>query len=183
MTSSVCAVYGPQLDLASLDPDVRRAGVEHARACIEIAATLGSRIIVGAFCGSGGRAFLPADERHEHLSRGAAELHEIGEMARKIDATLAVEALNRYENNLVNTLEDLVELVARADHPNVRALLDLFHASIEQADLTRAIRPGPARRSCTVTRSTTLGALPAAAACPGEKSSGRCRRPAMTEPS
>jgi D-psicose/D-tagatose/L-ribulose 3-epimerase len=140
MTSSVCAVYGPQLDLASLDPDIRRAGVEHARACIEIAATLGSRIVVGAFCGSGGRAFLSAEERDERLSRGAAELHEIGEMAKSIDATLAVEGLNRYENNLVNTLEDLVALVDRVDHPNVRALLDLFHASIEQADLTRAIR-------------------------------------------
>lgn len=139
MTSSVCAVYGPQLDLASPDPDVRSAGVEHARACIEIAGTLGSRIVVGAFCGSGGRAFLTADERDERLSRGAAELHEIGEMAKTVDATLAVEGLNRYENNLVNTLEDIVELAERADHPNVRAHLDLFHASIEQADLTRAI--------------------------------------------
>jgi D-psicose/D-tagatose/L-ribulose 3-epimerase len=145
MTSSVCAVYGPELDLASPDPDVRRAGVEHARACIEIAATLGSRIVVGAFCGSGGKAFLSAEERDERLSRGAAELHEIGEMARKVDATLAVEGLNRYENNLVNTLEDLVGLVERADHPNVRALLDLFHASIEQANLTHAIREAGAR--------------------------------------
>jgi D-psicose/D-tagatose/L-ribulose 3-epimerase len=140
MTSSVCAVYGPELDLASPDPDVRRAGVEHARAGLDLAGTLGSRIVVGAFCGSGGRAFLSADERDERLSRGAAELHEIGEMASAVDVTLAVEGLNRYENNLVNTLEDLVELVERADHPNVRALLDLFHASIEQADLTRAIR-------------------------------------------
>jgi len=140
MTSSVCAVYGPELDLASPDPDIRRAGVEHARACIEIAATLGSRIVVGAFCGSGGRVFLSAEERDERLSRGAAELHEIGEMARKVDVTLAVEGLNRYENNLVNTLEDLVLLLERADQSNVRALLDLFHASIEQADLTRAIR-------------------------------------------
>jgi D-psicose/D-tagatose/L-ribulose 3-epimerase len=140
MTSSVCAVYGPALDLASPDPDIRRAGVQHARACIEIAATLGSRIVVGAFCGSGGRAFLSAEEREERLSHGAAELHEIGELAKQVEATLAVEGLNRYENNLVNTLEDLVELVKRADHPNVRALLDLFHASIEQADLTRAIR-------------------------------------------
>ena len=140
MTSSVCAVYGPQLDLASPDRDVRRAGVEHARACIEIAAKLGSQIVVGAFCGSGGKAFLSARERDERLNRGAAELHAIGEMAREVDATLAVEGLNRYENNLVNTLEDLVALVERADHPNVRALLDLFHAGIEEADLTRAIR-------------------------------------------
>ncbi len=140
MTSSVCAVYGPELDLASPDADIRRAGVEHARACIEIAATLGSRIVVGAFCGSGGRAFLSTEERDESLRRGAGELHEIGEMANKVDVVLAVEGLNRYENNLVNTLEDLVELVERADHSNVRALLDLFHASIEQADLTRAIR-------------------------------------------
>jgi D-psicose/D-tagatose/L-ribulose 3-epimerase len=114
--------------------------VEHAQACIEIAGTLGSRIIVGAFCGAGGRRFLSSEERDERLSRGAAELHEIGELAKAVNATLAVEGLNRYENNLVNTLEDLVELVERADHPNVRVLLDLFHASIEQSDLTRAIR-------------------------------------------
>ena len=149
MTSSVCAVYGPELDLASPDPDVRRSGLEHARACIEIAGTLGSAIVVGAFCGSGGRGFLSGEERRERLSRGAAELHEIGEIARKVDTTLAVEGLNRYENNLVNTLEDVVGLVHRADHPNVRALLDLFHAGIEEADLTRAIREaGPHIAHC-----------------------------------
>jgi D-psicose/D-tagatose/L-ribulose 3-epimerase len=145
MTSSVCAVYGPELDLASPDAGTRRGGVEHARACIEIAATLGARIVVGAFCGSGGRRVLPAGERDERVNRGAAELHEIGEMARRADVTIAVEGLNRYENNLVNTLEDVVGLVERADHPNVSALLDLFHASIEQADLVGAIRNAGAR--------------------------------------
>jgi D-psicose/D-tagatose/L-ribulose 3-epimerase len=140
MTSSVCAIYGPDLDLASPNPEVRRAGVDHAHACIEIAGTLGARIVVGAFCGAGGRTLLSPAGREESLKRGAAELHAIGELAGEVDATIAVEGLNRYENNLVNTLEDVVDLVQRADHPRVRAVLDLFHASIEQADLGRSIR-------------------------------------------
>lgn len=140
MSSSVCAVYGPELDLASPEADVRRAGVEHARACIEVAGTLGAGIVVGAFCGSGGRQVLTAAESSERIRRGAAELHEIGELARRSNVTIAVEGLNRYENNLVNTLEDVVALVQRADHPNIAALLDLFHANIEQFDLIGAIR-------------------------------------------
>jgi D-psicose/D-tagatose/L-ribulose 3-epimerase len=140
MSSSVCAVYRAELDLASPDAVVRRAGFEHARACLEIAGSLGAGIVVGAFCGSGGRKVLDGAEREERISRGAVELHEIGELAHAADVTIAVEGLNRYENNLVNTLEDIVDLVQRADHPNVAALLDLFHASIEQADLIGAIR-------------------------------------------
>jgi D-psicose/D-tagatose/L-ribulose 3-epimerase len=140
MTASVCAVYGPELDLASPEPAVRRAGTEHARACIETAEALGAKIVVGAFCGSGGRVVLSEDERTERLGQGAAELHELGRMAGEAGVTLAVEGLNRYENNLVNTLEDVADLVVRADHPRVRALLDLFHAGIEQTDLAGAIR-------------------------------------------
>jgi len=139
MTASVCAVYSPERDLAHPDAAVRRAGLEHAGDCIAAAGAIDARLVVGAFCGAGGREVLAA-ERLERLERGASALQEVGEMAREAGVTIAVEALNRYENNLVNTLADIASLVERVDHPSIGIHLDLFHASIEESDLSGAIR-------------------------------------------
>jgi D-psicose/D-tagatose/L-ribulose 3-epimerase len=74
------------------------------------------------------------------MERGASALQEVGELAREAGVTIAVEALNRYENNLVNTLADIASLVERVDHPSLGIHLDLFHANIEESDLCGAIR-------------------------------------------
>lgn len=145
LTSSVCAVYGPERDLAAPDPHVRSAGREYARACIETANAIGARLIVGAFCGAGGRVLVSPSERAERIARGAAELHEVAEMAQDAGVTIAVEGLNRYENNLVNTIADVVDLVDRSEHSNIGVHLDLFHANIEESGLSRAIRNAGSR--------------------------------------
>ena len=55
---------------------------------------------------------------------------------------LLFEPLNRYETNLVNTVEDGVRLVRSLATDNVKLLVDLFHMNIEEADVPAAIRAG-----------------------------------------
>jgi len=139
MSASVCAIFSADRDLACPDAESRRAGLDHARTCIATAVAIGATLVVGAFCGAGGRDVV-FDEREERFERGATALFEIGELAREAGVTVAVEALNRYENNLVNTTADLVLLTEQLDHPNVGIHLDLFHANIEEASVAGAIR-------------------------------------------
>ena len=47
---------------------------------------------------------------------------------------MGLEALNRFECYLVNTMDDLCDLVRRVGHPNIKAMYDTFHANIEEAD-------------------------------------------------
>ena len=52
---------------------------------------------------------------------------------------LALEIVNRYESNLINTVEQALELLRRIGSNNVFLHLDTFHMHIEEADMGRAL--------------------------------------------
>ena len=68
------------------------------------------------------------------------ELTALGEHARAVGATLLLEPLNRYEDHMVNTLAQAVDLIRAVDLPSVRVVADFFHMSIEEADVDASIR-------------------------------------------
>lgn len=140
MSSSVCGLFSAQRDLSSLDPSIRAAGMDHLRACIDIAAGIGASVVVGAVCGVGGTHLVSAEERAERTAVAGAELAIAGDHARAVGVRIGVEALNRYENNFLNVAAQTEQVVDAAGHPAVGFHMDLFHAYIEEADLAAAIR-------------------------------------------
>ena len=48
--------------------------------------------------------------------------------------TIGLEALNRFECYLVNTMAGLSAHLEAIGHPNIRAMYDTFHSNIEEAD-------------------------------------------------
>ena len=69
-------------------------------------------------------------------------LAELGDHARQYGAPLLYEPLNRYETNLVCTIQDGVDLLQASSANNAKLLADLFHMNIEEVDLADAIRVG-----------------------------------------
>jgi D-psicose/D-tagatose/L-ribulose 3-epimerase len=53
--------------------------------------------------------------------------------------TIALEPLNRFESDLVNTAEDVMRLIADINHPAAKVMLDGFHMSIEERNVEQAI--------------------------------------------
>ncbi len=53
---------------------------------------------------------------------------------------IAVEPLNRFESDLVNTAEDVMRLIKDINHPAAKVLLDAFHMNIEEPEIENAIR-------------------------------------------
>jgi D-psicose/D-tagatose/L-ribulose 3-epimerase len=53
---------------------------------------------------------------------------------------LAIEPLNRFETDFINTVEQGLSFLDRVGHDNVGFLLDTFHMNIEEKSLTKAIR-------------------------------------------
>lgn len=124
-----------QLSLTSPDPVVRRRAVEFVEGIIDIGGSLGAPAIIGSMQGrslpeSGGLTMGWLREGLETLSERAAG-HCV---------PLLYEPLNRYETNLINTLDAGVRFLEALDRPNVRLLADLFHMNIEEADLPESIR-------------------------------------------
>jgi D-psicose/D-tagatose/L-ribulose 3-epimerase len=82
----------------------------------------------------GGEASLDEQRR-----RSAEALRPIAAEAHRRGVTLAIEPLNRFETDLLNTVEQGVAWVADVAHPACGLLLDTFHMHIEEKDSARAI--------------------------------------------
>jgi D-psicose/D-tagatose/L-ribulose 3-epimerase len=70
----------------------------------------------------------------------AEVLNQAGDHAASAGITLALEALNRFECYLCNTMEQLHKLVSAAAHPNVKAMYDTHHSNIEEKKNNQAIK-------------------------------------------
>lgn len=136
--TAVSAMGDPQMDLISPDPSIRRAAVDRMRWVLDCSAELGAdrvsgplHSVLGQFSGRGPTA--------DELSRAADSQRQIGEHAATVGVTVGLEALNRFECYLLNTMAALASFVHRVDHPNIKAMYDTFHANIEEADPITAL--------------------------------------------
>lgn len=131
--TAVSAMGDPAHDLISPDPETRRNAVDRMRWILDCSAALGAdrvsgplHSVLGQFSGQGPTA--------DELSRAVESQQRIGEHAATVGVTVGLEALNRFECYLLNTMDDLATFVRRVGHPNIRAMYDTFHANIEEAD-------------------------------------------------
>ena len=115
---------GPDENPVSESAAVREKAVARLKQAIDCAHAIGSKVICGPFHS----AFADFSNRRppedNEYQRSAEVLNAAGEYAAKAGIVLAVEALNRFECYLCNTMGQLTRLVERASHPNVRAMFD-----------------------------------------------------------
>lgn len=135
--TSVAAETNP----ASSDPSVRRAAVDRLKWAIDMASELGSDVIGGPFH-SAYKYFTGSGPTDDERKWSAEVLRDAGEYARDKEITLAIEFLNRFECYLCNTTADALDVVKRADHPNVAVHYDTHHVNIEEKSITDSIREG-----------------------------------------
>lgn len=102
---------------------------------IDCAAELSSRVTIGSIKGR----ILPDQDREKHLQIFGQALKRIDDYAAEKGVTVLLEATNRYENNVLNTALDIRELIMKHELWHTRALLDVFHMNIEEADCCAAL--------------------------------------------
>jgi sugar phosphate isomerase/epimerase len=122
--------------LAHPDAEVRRQARVFIRAMMRLAAEFGAPAILGSMAG---RAVAPVT-REQALTWLTEAVADLGAEAARLGVRLLVEPLNRYETNLLNRVEDVLELARQAAAPGVRVLADLFHLNIEERSITAALR-------------------------------------------
>lgn len=130
---------GPDENPASDSPAIREKALERLKNAIDCAQALNSKIICGPFH-SAFASFVGRPPETSEYERSAEVLHAAGDYAAQAGITLTLEALNRFECYLCNTMDQLTMLVNKASHPNVRAMFDTHHANIEEKKLSEAIK-------------------------------------------
>lgn len=129
---------GPATDVGSADRQVREAGLGALRKAVVSAEMLGSRTLSGVVYGAWGVTDPARLEERRELA--AEALAAVAPMAADAGVTIGIEAINRYETDLVNTADQALDLVARIGAPNVGVLLDAYHMNVEEKDPAAAIR-------------------------------------------
>ena len=137
----ICGAFGPSRDLTHADPAFHQTCFNYLDSCLEIASELGAGFVAGPMYSAVGKARLVAPEQRKvEWDLAVSNLRKVCRRAGEFGLDLAIETLNRFETDLINTSEDLMRLIGDINEPQAKAVLDGFHLNIEEPDLESAIR-------------------------------------------
>ncbi|CDX39260.1 Xylose isomerase domain protein TIM barrel [Mesorhizobium plurifarium] len=131
--TAVSAMGDPAMNLISPDAATRKDGIDYMKWAIDCSAALGAKTLSGPLHSTLG-VFSGSGPTSAEKKRSVASQRAIGDHAGKKGVTIGLEALNRFECYLVNTMADLCEHIDAIDRPHIKAMYDTFHANIEEAD-------------------------------------------------
>jgi len=139
--SSVCLIS--DRFIGDFDPEIRREAVAHMKDLLSGIAELGGTgAVTPAAYGLASKRLPPftVPRTEEEDRRVLLEaLEELGEHADGEGTLVLLEPLNRYEDHMLNRVEDAVELCKAVGRPSLKVMGDLFHMNIEEDDLGGSI--------------------------------------------
>jgi D-psicose/D-tagatose/L-ribulose 3-epimerase len=116
----------------------RQGAIDHLKRVLECAHAAGVQTLCGPYYQVLGN-FTGKYPSEAELDN-AAEVHRaIAPVAEAAGVKCAIEALNRFEAHLLNTMEQAASYVKRVNHPNFGTMYDTFHANIEEKNPLGAI--------------------------------------------
>ncbi|HEY0055825.1 MAG TPA: sugar phosphate isomerase/epimerase family protein [Pedobacter sp.] len=138
--TTICAAMGPGRDLRGSQED-QDGAFSYITNLLEVMPILGATMLVGPLYSSVGRAeqVTPEDYKKQWLL-ASTHLRALAEKAETAGLKLAVEPLNRFETDFINTTKQAIDLVQAINSPAVGIHLDTFHMNIEEKSLPDAIR-------------------------------------------
>jgi D-psicose/D-tagatose/L-ribulose 3-epimerase len=138
---SICGAFGPSRDLTNSSKDIQQNALNYIESCLDICNELEAGFLGGPMYAAVGKArMLPANERKKEWELAVKNLQQVCKMAAARDLQIALEPLNRFESDLVNTAEDVVRMIDDINHPAAQIMLDSFHMNIEEKNIVEAIK-------------------------------------------
>jgi len=178
----ICGAFGPDRDVSAEDAGRRQAGIDYLETCIDLAAAVGSPHVAGPmYAPTGQTRMLDAGDRAAQLKRAADSLRETAEYAAGRGIRLAIEPLNRFETDLINTTEQALQLLELIGADNVGLLIDTFHMNIEEKSLGDAVRLAGSKVFHVQVSENDRGTPGSGHTCRGPSSSRRCRTLTTTD--
>ncbi len=141
LTITISGAFGPNRDLSSDDAAIRKNGVDYIVDCLHIAQDMNSPIFTGPVYSAVGKTRIVSAERKQQERDWCIEnMREVGKIAQQCGVLVGVEPLNRFETDMINTVEQALSLVREAGHPSLKISLDTFHNNIEEKNIATSIR-------------------------------------------
>jgi sugar phosphate isomerase/epimerase len=132
-TGSIFMVH--KLSLIDDSAQIRDAAINSIKEYVDLAQAVNSLVIIGCVRGN-----LPNGAGRDIFeTRLTGSLGQIADYASKRNVPLVLEAINRYENNYLNTAAEVANYINSSKIPGLKILLDTFHMNIEEKGIIKAI--------------------------------------------
>lgn len=125
-------------DITSDDSDVRKEGMKYLEHSIKTVATLGSSLLSGVIYAPWGKRVM--QHREERWGRSVEALKAVAPFAAEHGVILDIEAINRFETDLVNTAAQAVQMANEVNEKNVGVLLDTYHMNMEEKQIGASLQ-------------------------------------------
>lgn len=112
--------------------EVRAQAVERIKAHLNLARALDALVIIGLIRGKEGGS--------QARTLLVESLRECCRYAESTGAKLVLEPINRYEVQLLNTVEEALGVIEEVGSDALGVLLDTFHANIEESRVEESVR-------------------------------------------
>jgi len=141
LSAMICGVFGADRNICSPDPKIRRNAYEYILWLIDAAAQLGSQVICGPMYSAVGKAHLEdSEDRKREWNLAVTEMRKLADYAVMKGIKLALEPLNRFETDMINTVLQGLDFIKDVDRDNIGLHLDTFHMHLEEKSSPDAIR-------------------------------------------
>jgi D-psicose/D-tagatose/L-ribulose 3-epimerase len=135
----LCAVLTPDRDLRGTLAQQQTA-IIYLKGLLDMMPLLGADVLMGPLYSAVGRAeAVPPDAYRQQWQTVVSHLKVLAGYAHERQLKLAIEPLNRFETDFINTVEQGLHLVNDVGSPAMGLLLDTFHMNIEEKDPAQAI--------------------------------------------
>lgn len=136
----ICTAVTGERDLSAESSAARQIGLDYFEACLKLGEGLGASCVVGPLYAPVGKARLEtAAERQAEWDRAKVSLAQLAQTAGNCGVSLGLEPLNRFETDMVNTVEDALRMLDDVGSPHLGIAFDSFHMNIEETDFCRAV--------------------------------------------
>ena len=135
-----CGAYGPGRDLRG-SPTEQQAALDYTMQILDMMPLYNSTLYCGPLYSAVGHASAYSDddkERQKDLV--STHLRTLCDYAQQRGIQIAMEVLNRFETDFMNSAAQAVELVDHINHPALKIHLDTFHMNIEERSIPDAVR-------------------------------------------
>lgn len=120
-------------DVTSDNPDVVAAGEALLIRAVDVLADMGGTHFCGVIYSAMKKYMEPVTA--EGVRRSMTAIGRVADHAADRGVQVALEVVNRYETNVLNTAKQAIAYLAEVDRPNLGVHLDTYHMNIEESDM------------------------------------------------
>jgi D-psicose/D-tagatose/L-ribulose 3-epimerase len=158
---SVGACMGPGRDLRGSEKEQQEA-IDYLKSILDLMPELGCPMLIGPIYSSVGRAEAYTNKEYSiQWDIVIPHLRMLADYAAYSGLKIALEPLNRYETDFINTCEQGLKMIDYVGSESLMLLLDTYHMNIEEKDPADAILKAGAKlghlHACGCDRGTPGG--------------------------